>query len=637
MHAVTERPVHHLHLQAERMKRPDLKHLLDTLPTRPGVYQYFDDEGEVIYVGKAKSLRSRVRSYFHDSAAYDPKTTRLVEKIKHIEWIVTESELEALLLEMNLIKRHRPRYNVLLKDDKRYPYLKVTWADDFPKLTSTRNVRQDGARYYGPYTSALAMRETVHTLRKIFPYLDCDRVITGEDERACLYHDMGLCLAPCIGAVDNATYRAMIEQLCRFLGGDTAAVIERLTSEMEAHAERMEYEQAARARDRLEAVERVIERQRIIAPGLADRDVVALAREDGSAVAQVFFVRNGKLVGREYFQLEGTEDETNSEVLAEFVKQFYDETSQVPGEIVLPEHVAESEIIARWLRDKRGTSVKLAVPKRGQKKALMDVAVENANETLRALKAAHAVESKEEHAERAMADLQEALGLPRLPRRIECYDISTLQGESTVGAMVVFSDAAPNRPDYRHFKIKTVAGQDDYAAMGEMLSRRFTRLAAHRAAGGGPSLDGPPGAFERTPGLVLVDGGKGQLAVARRVLAELGLDDLPLASLAKREELLFQPGEPVPVRLPRDSQALFLVQRARDEAHRFAITYNRKLRRQKGLRSSLEEVPGVGPKRRKALLLHFGSVARIRAASLDDIAAAPGMTRRVAEQIKAYL
>jgi excinuclease ABC subunit C len=499
-------------------------------------------------------------------------------------------------------------------------------------------VRQDGSRYFGPYTSAGAMHETIHTLRKLFPFLDCDREITGQDARACLYHDMDLCLAPCIGAVDREAYRAMIDRLCRFLGGETGTVIEQLEAQMRAHAAKQEYEQAARVRDRIEAVQQVVERQRIIAPGLSDRDVVAVAREDGSAVAQVFFVRNGKLVGREYFQLEGTEDETDAEVLGAFVKQFYDETSQVPGEIVLPEHVAESEIIARWLRDKRGTRVKLAVPKRGQKKALVDVAVENAQETLRALRAAHAVESKEETAQQAMVELQEALGLPRLPRRIECYDISTLQGQATVGAMVVFTDAAPDRADYRHFKIKNVGGQDDYASMGEMLTRRFSRLARYREAGGsGPTADGPPGAFERSPRLVLVDGGKGQLAVARRVLAELGLDDLPLASLAKREELLFRPGEPEPVRLPADSQALFLVQRARDEAHRFAVTYNRKLRRKQGLRSSLEEVPGVGPKRRKALLVHFGSLAGIRAASVDDLAAAPGMTRRVAEQVKAYL
>lgn len=624
------------------MAQADLTAQLASLPAKPGVYQYFDAEGEIIYVGKAINLRNRVRSYFHASAGLSHKTRRLVQKIASIEWIVTASELEALLLEMNLIKRHRPHYNVLLKDDKRYPYIKVTWKDPFPKVLSTRKVRQDGARYFGPYTSAGAMRETLHALRKVFPYLDCDRTIDGHDARACLYHDIGLCLAPCIGAADRAGYRAMIDALCRFLDGETGAVIGDLEVRMAEHAAKCEFELAARVRDRIRAIEQVIARQRIIAPTLSDQDVIAVAREDGSALAQVFFVRNGKLVGRESFQLEGADDVPDEALLGAFVKQFYDETSKVPGEIVLPEHIVESEIIERWLGDKRGTRVRLTVPKRGHKRELVDVAVENAAETMRALRAAHALESSEGAADQAFAQLVEALELPRPPRRIECYDVSNLQGTHVVGAMVVFQDGVPARSDYRHFRIKSVEGQDDFASMAEMLDRRFGRLVRYREAGEADGAvpaapGGATGAFERTPDLVIVDGGKGQLRFANGVMQALGLDDIPLVALAKRQELLYRPGHPDPVALADGSQALFLVQRVRDEAHRFAISYNRKLRSQSGLRSTLDDIPGIGPHRRRALLAHFGSLEHIKAASIDEMAAVEGMTRKAAEQVKAYL
>lgn len=619
------------------MQRPDLAPQLKALPAKPGVYQYFDAEGQVIYVGKAVNLRQRVRSYFQQSARHDPKTHRLVQALTRIEWIVTASELEALLLEMNLIKEHRPRYNVLLKDDKRYPYIKVTWQDAFPTVMATRRVVPDGARYFGPYTSAGAMHETLQTLRKVFPYLDCNRTITGKDPRACLYYDIGLCLGPCIGAVDREAYRAMIAGLCRFLEGQTGPVIAGLRAEMAAHASRMEYEQAARVRDRIAAIEQLVERQRVIAPTLADQDVLAVARDDGSAVAQVFFVRNGKLIGRESFRLSGADDESEGALLAAFIKQFYDGTAQVPGEIVVPEAVIESEIIERWLAEKRGTRVRITVPKRGRKRELAQVAIDNAAETLRALEAAHAAETRVDAATSALAELQQALDLPRPPRRIECFDISNLQGTHIVGSMVVFENAAPLKADYRHFRIRELPGQDDYGAMREMLGRRFRRLARTREGeqAGEAEVDG--GAFEKTPDLVLIDGGKGQLGVALEVLQALGLDDLPLAALAKRHEALYRPGRREPLMLPRDSQALYLVQRARDEAHRFAIGFNRKLRHDSGLRSGLDAVPGIGPKRRRALLLHFGSVAGLREAPVEAIAAVPGMTRRAAEQVKAYL
>lgn len=617
---------------------PSLQAKLDSLPTVPGVYQYFAADGELLYVGKAVNLRNRVRSYFHASARLDPKTHRLVSKIEDLEWIVTGSELEALLLEMNLIKEHRPRYNILLKDDKRYPYIKVTWAERFPKVFATRRVLQDGSRYFGPYSSAAAMRETLAALRKVFPYLDCDRTISGRDPRACLYLDIGLCLGPCVGAVDRECYRAMIERLCRFLDGHSAEVLEGLREEMATHAAQLAFERAARVRDRIQAIEQVVERQRIIAPTLSDQDVVAVAREDGAAVAQVFFVRNGKLIGRESFQLAGAGDSPD-ELLTAFLKQFYDDGAQVPGEIVLPEQILESEIIERWLAERRGTKVRLTVPQRGHKRELVQVAVANAAETLRVLRAAHGAETEDQVAAQALAELRDALGMARLPRRIECYDISTLQGSHTVGSMVVFQNAVALKADYRQFRIKSLDGQDDFAAMAEVLTRRFERLCRHQEAlaAGTVEPQAERGSFDQSPDLVLIDGGKGQLGRAREVLQGLGLDAIPLASLAKQREQLFLPGQRDPVILPRDSQALYLVQRCRDEAHRFAISYNRKLRQSSGLRSNLDEAPGIGAKRRRALLVHFGSVDGIRNASVEDLAAVPGMTRRAAEELKAFL
>ncbi len=615
------------------MKRPDLESQLATLPASPGVYQFYDEGDVVLYVGKALSLRSRVRSYFHDSASLGATKSRMVERIARVDWLVTHTGMEALLLEMNLIKTHRPRFNVTLKDDKRYPFIKIHMATPFPKVEATRNVAEEGARYFGPYTSASSLYETLDTLRKVFPYLTCNRTITGTDERSCLYDDLGLCAAPCVGKVDAAEYGAMIDRLAGFLQGETQPVVDDLKTQMEEHADRLEFEQAARVRDRIAAIRRVIARQRIIAPTLTDRDVIAVARDERSAVAQVFFVRGGKLIGREYFRLEGTEDEPHDEVLASFIKQFYDGAGQVPGEIVVPVAVAEAQIIEAWLSGKRGAKVRMTVPQRGSKKELMQVALENAAETLRALDSWHATEN--ETSDEAVVALQAALDLPRPPRRIECFDISTLQGTNTVGSMVVFDDAAPNRSDYRRFQIKTAAADDDFACMEEVLTRRFQRLMRHRAAGeeGGE----PVTAFERTPDLVLIDGGKGQLAVAEAVLSRLGLDDIPLASLAKKLEELYRPGSGHPVRLPPGAPALHLVQRVRDEAHRFAVTYHRSLRRKTGLASSLDEVPGIGAKRRRALLAAFGSLEGIRAASVEELLAVPTMNRAAAEKVKAFL
>ncbi|RME44687.1 MAG: excinuclease ABC subunit UvrC [Chloroflexi bacterium] len=627
-----------------RRKVPDnIRDLLDNLPAKPGVYLFQDDSGRVLYVGKALNLRARVRSYFHKSAGQNPKIHHMMPHVTNIDFIVTESELEALILEMNLIKRHRPRYNVRLKDDKRYPYIKVTWQDDFPKVFMTRRMRQDGARYYGPFTAAWAVHETLHTLRKIFPYLTCDRTITGNDERACLYYDIGLCQAPCIGMVSRQQYRAMIQGLCDFLEGKTDQVLQNLTQEMQQAAENLEFERAAAIRDKLLAIGRIIERQKVVSPELADQDVIALARDDGQACVQVFFIRNGKLIGREYFMLEGAEGEDAREVMASFVKQFYDEAASIPPEILVQDEIGEALIIESWLRDMRGDKVVIRVPQGGQDQALVEMAAENAAETLRALSAQWQLDAEKQVT--GVAELQEVLGMDRPPARIECYDISNIQGMAATGSMVVFAKGVPRKSDYRRFRIRTVEGADDYAMMQEVLRRRFRRLVARRegeAAGVSTKADGPQAVLEAdawtiAPDLVIVDGGKGQLNAALEVMQELGIDHIPVIGLAKRKEEIFKPGEPEPIVLPRNSQALFLVQRVRDEAHRFALNYHRRLRRKEGIASILEEIPGIGPKRRQALLKTFGSVERIRQASLEELLAVPGMTRPAAERLKAYL
>ena len=612
-----------------------LREQLDALPTKPGVYLMKDDQGQILYVGKAVNLRARVRSYFHASAGHSPKIKRLASSIATVDFIVTASELEALILESSLIKRHKPKYNVRLKDDKRYPYIKITWQEDFPRVLIVRRMEQDGARYFGPFTAAWAVQQTLHTLRPVFPYLTCNRTISGQDERACLYLDIGRCLGPCVGAVDREEYRTMIDGLCRFLEGKADEIVSDLAARMKAAAEAWDFEQAARYRDQLAAIQRVIERQKIVSAAMADQDVIAFARADGDACVQVFFIRRGRLIGREYFVLDGTAEESDTEIVASFVKQFYDEAAYVPPEILLPHEIDEAMIIQEWLRNRRGNKVLLKVPRRGQKRELVAMATENAAETLKHLRSQWLADEGKQAA--AVAALQEHLGLPGPPNRIECYDISTIQGSATTGAMVVFVKGVPRKSDYRRFKIRTVVGNDDYASMKEMLRRRFRRLGeanlqTEMAPGGQKS------SWDLLPDLLVVDGGKGQLNVALEVLDEFGLrDQVAAVGLAKQEEEIFVPGQAEPIRLPRTSEGLYLIQRVRDEAHRFAITYHRHVRRKGTLVSQLDGVPGIGPRRRSALLKHFGSLEAIRAASVEELAAVPGMTRPAAEQLKASL
>jgi excinuclease ABC subunit C len=619
--------------------RPEIQKILDTLPTNPGVYLMKDERAAIIYVGKAIHLRNRVRSYFHAPHGQDAKVWRLVERIRDIDFIVTESELEALVLECNLIKKYQPHFNVRLKDDKRYPYIKVTWQEPFPKVYVTRRMDapRDGARYFGPFTAVWAVHETMDTLRKIFPYLTCDREITGLDKRACLYYDIGLCLAPCIGAASREEYRATIDRLCLFLQGKTEEVTAALRVKLDEAVDKLEFERAARYRDQLQALARIAEHQKVVSTLTVDQDVIAFARDDGAACVQVFFVRGGKLLGREYFVLEGTEDENTDQVLASFVKQFYDEAAYVPPEILLPDNIDEAQIIEQWLNRARGQKVVLQVPRSGQGKELVAMAEENARATLTSLRAQWLADETKQMS--AVAELQEALSLQNPPLRMECYDISNTQGTNSVGAMVVFERGAAKKSDYRKFKIKTVEGANDFASLQEVLRRRFRRLVEdsdQRSAVGG-RLPGKDDSWARVPDLVIIDGGKGQLSAAQKVLRELGIEGVNLIGLAKQEEEIFIPDRAESLQLQKSSEALKLLQRIRDEAHRFGITYHRKLRAKVGIASQLDAIPGIGPRRRRALLIHFGSIEKIRDASVEELLTVEGMSRAAAQKLKEQL
>jgi excinuclease ABC subunit C len=621
------------------MAAEKLDEKLRTLPAKPGVYQYFDATGKIIYVGKAINLRNRVRSYFHVSADHSPKTQRLVADIADLEWIVTDSELEALLLESNLIKRHKPRYNIRLKDDKRYPYIKVAWQEAYPKVLTVRKMAQDGARYYGPFTNAQAVYRTLDTLRRIFPYLTCDRDITGRDARACLYYDIKLCSGPCIGAVTQAEYRATLDELCHFLEGKSDEVLLEMERKMAAVAEALNFEQAALYRDQLKALRHIVERQKVISSAQNDQDVLAFATDKGDACVQVFLIRQGKLIGREYFVLEGTEGADAHQVMSEFLTQFYDEAAYVPPEVLLPVEIEAQEagIIAQFLKQKRGAQVTLNVPKEGPSAELVQLATANAVETLNALKSQWAADTH--RAENALKEVSDALGLAAVPSRIECFDISNTQGTNSVASMVVFVNGIARKSDYRKFNIKTVEGPNDFESMREALTRRFRRYfdakAAEQLPGHTQRIDA---SFAVLPNLLIVDGGKGQLGVAVDVLRDLELTgQVPVCGLAKQQEEIFLPGRPDSILLPRQSQGLYLVQRVRDEAHRFAITAHRARRSKTGIASQLDEIPGVGPARRKALLKKFGSLEGIRAASVEEITATPGLTSDVAVAVKEHL
>ena len=599
---------------------------LSAVPQKPGVYIHRDAKGGVLYVGKSSSLRNRLRSYFGSKKNLDTKTFELVNRIADFEYIVTESEQEALLLENSLIKKHKPRYNVRLKDDKTYPYIKVDLTEDFPRVYVTRRTANDGARYFGPFASAGSVRKTLDLLKRLFPYRSCTKVITGTDDRPCLEYHIKRCVAPCTGYASQLDYKEVINQVLLFLEGNTKEVVSALESAMQDASESLEFERAGALRDRLRAIERVYEGQKVVGLWKENLDVIGAAFGGEEAWVEVFFVRHGNLTGRDHFTMTGTRDESGKEVIERFIEQFYSSASHVPRTILTPEEVDTEGKIVDWLRDRRAGPVDISVPQRGAKRKLMQMVSDNATQGLEQLKLKWI--SDTDRMESAMSELQEQLNLSDLPHRIECYDISHIQGTNTVASMSVFQDGKPLTSDYRRFKIKTHDGNDDFASMREVLTRRFKRL-KNAKEGGDESAS-----FAAVPDLVLIDGGKGQLSSAVEAMLHLGLQDIQLASIAKREEEIFLPELAEPVIMPRNSQGLFLLQRARDEAHRFAITFHRNLRGKSSVKSALDLVPGIGPKRRKMLIKTFGSVKGIREASEDDLAAAPGMTKKLAAQIK---
>lgn len=602
---------------------------LAAVPQQPGVYVHRDKDSNVIYVGKSASLRNRLRSYFGSRKSLDTKTLDLVARIHDFEYIITESEQEALLLENSLIKKYKPKYNVRLKDDKTYPYIKVDLAEDFPRVYVTRRVAADGARYFGPFASAGSVRKTLDLLKRLFPYRSCTKTITGTDDRPCLEYHIKRCVAPCTGYASKFDYSKVIEQVLMFLDGNTRDVVLELESAMLKAADTLEFERAGALRDRLRAIERVYEGQKVVGLGRENLDAISTAHGGEEAWVEIFFVRQGNLIGRDHFTMSGTRDATGEEILARFIEQFYSSASHVPRKILIPTNVSGKEATEQWLKTRRNGPVDIAVPKRGPKRRLIEMVSTNASQGLEQLKLKWISDST--RMETAMSEVQEQLNLPHLPERIECYDISHIQGTNTVASMSVFQNGMPLSSDYRRFKINSHYKNDDFASMREVLTRRFKRL--KKARDGGQQN----GSFATSPDLVLIDGGKGQLSSAVEAMLQLGLQDIQLASIAKREEEIFLPDAAEPVVMPKNSQGLFLLQRARDEAHRFAVTFHRNLRGKSSVKSALDLVPGVGPKRRKTLIRTFGSVKGIREATEEQVAAAPGMTEKLARQIKDHL
>ncbi|MCL4241672.1 MAG: excinuclease ABC subunit UvrC [Dehalococcoidia bacterium] len=626
---------------------------LAALPAKPGVYLMRNAEGEVIYVGKAAKLKDRVRSYFGSPHMMEPKTRVLRQQIDDFEYIVVGNAGEALILEATLIKRHQPFFNIRLKDDKRYPYLKVDIQNPWPRVYITRRIEKDGARYFGPYASAGSVRATLDLTKKLFPWRSCTKEITGKDPRPCLDYYIKRCIAPCTAYCTKEEYDEVIAQVILFLEGKADDVLRRLRKQMAGAAERMEYERAAQIRDQLKAIERTVERQMVSTTRKEDVDIFGMARESDQACVQVFFVRGTQMIGRDTFMLEGVRDEPDSAVLTNFLLQYYEGAQYVPKLVAIPSEADDRDTMEELLTEKRGSLVEVRVPERGEKRRLVELAAENAKEALAQMRVKWMADANK--TEQALEQLREELSLPGIPGRIECYDNSNIQGTSPVSSMVVFIDGKPATNQYRKFRVRTVEGADDFATMQEVLRRRFARHGRGTAGatatdeqGGAEakrSEEAPPAGGEGQgagdawdlPDLVIIDGGKGQLGAAVQVMRELGVYHIPAVGLAKRFEELFVPDEEEAVVLPRNSEALYLVQRIRDEAHRFAITYHRQVRAKSSIQSALDTIPGIGPKRKKALLKKFGSVKQIREAEVEDIAATVGFTRALAEKVKAEL
>ena len=606
---------------------------LQKLPAKPGVYLMHNAKDEIIYVGKAISLKNRVRQYFQSSRNLTPKIVQMVSHIARFEYIITDSELEALVLECNLIKEYRPKYNTMLMDDKTYPYIKVTTGEAFPRILFSRLMKKDKSKYFGPYTSAAAVKDTIELLRKIYKIRTCHRNLPKDIGigRPCLYHHIGQCDAPCQGSISQEDYQKNIQQALQFLGGNHEPVIQMLTEQMMEASEAMAYERAMEFRDLIQSIRQMTEKQKVTSAQMEDKDVIGLARAGNEAVVQVFFIRNGRLIGRDHYYLTGVENETRSEVLSSFVKQFYGESPYVPRELMLPEDISDSEIIIQWLSVKRGQKVFLRVPKKGQKERLVELACKNALDILN--KDSEKLKREEARTIGAVRELADLLGLP-LITRMEAYDISNISGFEKVGSMVVYEKGKPKRSAYRKFKIRDIQGQDDYHSLEQVLTRRFTHGQEEQRELLAKQVDASLGSFSTFPDLILMDGGKGQVHIAQRVLMELGLD-IPVCGMVKddyhRTRAIFFDEEEIAI--DKHSEAFHLVTRVQDEAHRFAIEYHRSLRSKTQVKSILDDIPGVGETRRKALLRHFGDVGAIREASVEELMNVASMNMRAAESV----
>ncbi|HAT4104541.1 TPA: excinuclease ABC subunit UvrC [Clostridium perfringens] len=615
----------------------DFQHQLKILPDKPGVYIMKNSLGEVIYVGKAKVLKNRVRQYFQNSKNHSEKVRAMVKNIAEFEYIVTDSEMEALILECNLIKKYSPRYNIALKDDKFYPFIKITTNEDFPRVYVTRNFAKDGNRYFGPYTNGTAVYEVMGLIKKLFPLRTCKKAIVegGEPTRACLNYHINLCKAPCAGYISKAEYWEMIDEIINILNGTDTSIIKNLKLEMEKAAEELEFEKAAKIRDRILAIELISEKQKMFTVKEGDEDFIDLYTDEKDGCAQVFFVREGKVTGREHFMIEDIGDDPVKEVISSFIASFYGGTAQIPKTIYVPEEIEDQELIEKFLTEKRGSKVWIKVPKKGDKKNLLDMVRNNAKIMLDQFKE-KMVEEKELN-KSALTELADVLGLDSLPARIEAYDISNIQGVDSVGTMVVFENGKAKNSDYRRFKIKSVKGPNDYESMREILSRRFSHGLEEVNKIKERNLEYSKGKFCIFPDLIMMDGGKGQVNIALEVLKDFGIE-IPVCGLVKDDKhrtrgIIFNNEE---ILIRRGSGLMNLITRIQDEVHRYAITYHRSLRDKRTLHSILEDIPRIGEKRRRNLLMKFGSIDNIKKASMEELLDTPGIDKRAAESIKQY-
>ncbi|EGT0694657.1 excinuclease ABC subunit UvrC [Clostridium perfringens] len=615
----------------------DFQHQLKILPDKPGVYIMKNSLGEVIYVGKAKVLKNRVRQYFQNSKNHSEKVRAMVKNIAEFEYIVTDSEMEALILECNLIKKYSPRYNIALKDDKFYPFIKITTNEDFPRVYVTRNFAKDGNRYFGPYTNGTAVYEVMGLIKKLFPLRTCKKAIVegGEPTRACLNYHINLCKAPCAGYISKAEYWGMIDEIINILNGTDTSIIKKLKLEMEKAAEELEFEKAAKIRDRILAIELISEKQKMFTVKEGDEDFIDLYTDEKDGCAQVFFVREGKVTGREHFMIENISDDPVKEVISSFIASFYGGTAQIPKTIYVPEEIEDQELIEKFLTEKRGSKVWIKVPKKGDKKNLLDMVRNNAKIMLDQFKE-KMVEEKELN-KSALTELADVLGLDSLPARIEAYDISNIQGVDSVGTMVVFENGKAKNSDYRRFKIKSVKGPNDYESMREILSRRFSHGLEEVNKIKERNLEYSKGKFCIFPDLIMMDGGKGQVNIALEVLKDFGIE-IPVCGLVKDHKhrtrgIIFNNEEII---IRRGSGLMNLITRVQDEVHRYAITYHRSLRDKRTLHSILEDIPRIGEKRRRNLLMKFGSIDNIKKASMEELLDTPGIDKRAAESIKQY-